>query len=714
MKRRAKMKKFLFTGIMTAFLTAALCACTGNESISVEETAEERFFGTDYSRELAVSSVQQVVCGQEYAWVITSVADDAIYQLSYEAQEGLTEQIVWQQPEGSYYMINIAERDGQLYAELENRDTNTIEILKYLAYGGWSQVMSVKPEGDGWGIMGSGFFVDGSGNVYLVNGDTAARFDEAGKQTCVYELSGSVCSFQENEEGVVECVTAGPQKITLYELGENKAEERWTWSDTEALGLVRGIRSSEEGVLCLASGEELLFLDRESGSLRARTDLVKLGVASVVAGNYDAEEGTLWLYSLTGSGAEGLCSNLLSGRDGASGERIELVYGMVGEANASTDSSIWTAITTFNRENEDYYVTIRNYGGWANQDRIYADMAAGNGPDIIDMTYLADDYDVYARSGYLEDLLPYLEESPYQDDVIWNVLDAFEVDGGLYMLVPQFQVRGILVSPDYTAMIEEWNIETFLKLLEENRWEKDIFASRGNPERLLYYLVCGMQEELIDREQGEVFFETETFREILALCREYGEADTSAWASDDGMDNWLYTYFGWGGMFHENILGANIYGLERDCPLYGYPTLSGQVYGVWACMDSCAVYSGSRNKEGAWAFLESLLWDSNQRYPGTANPGFPIRISILKESEEEAKEQRYKLSTGESTNITEAEIQIQEDILLNGELVNSAVLLDSDIWAVIQEETAAYFAGDKSAEETARVIQSRVGIIVSE
>lgn len=112
--------------------------------------------------------------------------------------------------------------------------------------------------------------------------------------------------------------------------------------------------------------------------------------------------------------------------------------------------------------------------------------------------------------------------------------------------------------------------------------------------------------------------------------------------------------------------------------------------------------------------MESLLWDSNQRYRGLANPGFPIRISILKESEEEAKEQRYKLSTGESTNITEAEIQIQEDILLNGELVNSAVLLDSDIWAVIQEETAAYFAGDKSAEETARVIQSRVGIIVSE
>ena len=36
------------------------------------------------------------------------------------------------------------------------------------------------------------------------------------------------------------------------------------------------------------------------------------------------------------------------------------------------------------------------------------------------------------------------------------------------------------------------------------------------------------------------------------------------------------------------------------------------------------------------------------------------------------------------------------------------------ICEMILEETNAYFAGDKTAEETAKVLQSRVGIYVSE
>lgn len=40
---------------------------------------------------------------------------------------------------------------------------------------------------------------------------------------------------------------------------------------------------------------------------------------------------------------------------------------------------------------------------------------------------------------------------------------------------------------------------------------------------------------------------------------------------------------------------------------------------------------------------------------------------------------------------------------------------DSDeIYSIITEEAAPYFAGQKSAEETAKIIQSRVEIYVSE
>ena len=62
--------------------------------------------------------------------------------------------------------------------------------------------------------------------------------------------------------------------------------------------------------------------------------------------------------------------------------------------------------------------------------------------------------------------------------------------------------------------------------------------------------------------------------------------------------------------------------------------------------------------------------------------------------------------------ITESEIWILEDIIYNGNL--SRVSINPDIWLVIYEETVPYFAGDKSAEEVAHIIQSRVQMILQE
>lgn len=380
-----RVKGRIFAAFAAVFLTAALSACGAEETGSGEGSgsAEEWAFGVDYSEELAVSLVEQIICGQDSAWAITTVKNDFIYRF-YDGDQGIeTEELEWQPGEGDYSLINIAERNGVLYAELSDKEEAVIQVRKYREYVGWSDVMTVKPEDGDWGIVGSGFFVDGSENVYLVNGTDVARFEGEGKQACEYELEGNVCAFQESGEGSVLCVTAGANVIRLYELGENKALEKWTWKEEEALGQVYVVSGSEEGMLCLATNDALLFFDMESGSLRARADLVKIGVSSVLAGYYDGEEGTLRLYGAVGSGSEGLYSSRLSVRD-AEEQRTELVYGMIGEGNTSAGSGIWMAITAFNQTNEEYYITIKNYGGWAGQDRYKTDLAAGNGPDIID------------------------------------------------------------------------------------------------------------------------------------------------------------------------------------------------------------------------------------------------------------------------------------------------------------------------------------------
>lgn len=706
MKKRFD-RKVIFLGLFCFFLAAGLSGCQKDEGKEIPV----KIFGMDYSQEQEFQSPVQVVCNPDDAWIITASKNDPIHKWSPQVSGVGTEQIEWQTQEESYDLINILERNGTLYAETRNREDDTLVIRKCGMDGVWDTVMSVKTENwEDYTVMGRGFFADDRGNIYLAGRDEVTCFDRDGQKIAACQLKGEVCFWQQGSGGCVECVTADAEGITLYELAENRAEVKWTLK--ESAGNVHGIQSSAEGTLCLATDGEILFVDRESGSLLSKTDLVRTGVSCVLAGYYDEAGGILQLYSLAGSGTNGIQYSLLSERDASEEQRTALVYGVVKGANSAASSSVRTAINTFNQTDQDYYITIRDYGG--NLDRMQADMAAGNGPDIIDMMD-TEYYESYVQNGYLEDLTSYLEQSQYKDDIIWNVLDTYKIDGRLYLFVPQFWLKGIVIHPEYEVFVEEWNMETFLELIEKNQWEKDVFDLQGEPQRLLVdYLLSGRQEEFIDWEQETAAFESEEFMDMLALCREYeqayrtDEADGASYSERKGNSLFMDSLIA--GSFISYLNNVDICG--REYQIYGYPTLSGETYEVQACLDSCAIYSGSRQKEGAWKFIESLLWESNQKYRGVTNPGLPIRKTVLEELAVEAQNEQIRINGGEALTMTESEIAIVENIIYNKKLRRAS--LDPEIRLVVQEETAPYFAGDKSAQEVANIIQSRVRLILQE
>ncbi len=701
MMKRKKRRTVWYT-FLTFFAALCLSSC-GRERV---EEAPEKALHVDYLQELEIPSPVQVVCDADSAWILTTIKDDPIRRWSAQTAERDAEQIVWQSEDGSFDLISIAQRRGILYAELLDRKDHSLVIREYQTGAAWRTVMTVQVENwQEYAVMGSTFFVNGSEEVYLANGDQVTRYRGKGEIADRYKLSGDVRSLWETQEGRVCCITAEETKITLYELGEGGEEEKWTLKQQEPVREVQVIGNSGGETLCLATDRELLFLDAVSGGLSVKTDLIKTGVSSVLAGYYEEAEGTLRLFGAVGNG-EGLCYGLLRELDESGEQRTELVYGMEGGVNNTESSSIWRAISEFNQTNPDYYVTIKNYDN--NIERLHADMAAGDGPDILDMTH-SEYYESYAKNGYLEDLSPYLEQSPYRDEVIGNVLDAYRIDGRLYLLTPQVQLKGLIVSPEYEIPVENWNMDTFLELVEQNGWERPLLSgTSGDPETFLFFLLRGRQDEFIDWERGEASFETEEFVDMLKLCKEYAEADRANAAEEDREErerNALCREVRYGGNFSYYLQ----YG--REYPVYGYPTSFGQAYEITACSDCCAIYSGSDQKEGAWAFLESLLWESNQRYSGITDPGFPICRSVLEELAEESKSMQIK-SGEELLTISDAEIQILTDILCEGELRNGT--MDPDIRAVIQEESSAYFAGGKDPWDVAHIIQNRVELILQE
>lgn len=711
--------------LIIMFISMPISACGGKEGTNgagMEETAgsgqvgvaaEAKAFGIDMVDRFNLESPEQIVCGQTCMWAITTRLDGFIYQIDYESDVKEVKEIEWRQGEEEN-LVNIAERKGILYEEVYLNRENVLEIRRQASDSRWSTVMTIKADNPEWCYVGSGLFLDGSGNVYLMAGNVVTRFGEDGVKTGEYELAGTACFLEENSDGAVECVAVKTGSIMLYRLGDGAAEERWTLS--LSVGEVRGIRGNVGAPLCLASGTELLFIDRETGALLARTDLLLAGVSSCLAGRYDANAETLRLYGTEGQSETGgsLTCSLLSERDASAEQRTELVYGTMGNINRDAPADIRAAIMAFNQENDEYYITIRNYYsdeelGIATEQRFLADMAAGNAPDIIDMSALEKYYEPFVNNGYLENLTPYLEQSEYKDDLLWNVLNAYEVDGGLYLLTPQFRFYGVLLHPEYACPIEEWNTEAFLAMIEENNWEKNIYTIyQSDPLRFLEYMFGSRQEEFMDKEQGTASFETQEFVDMLALCKEYAQNYQSD--EDDYYDKWQnLCSVGLFSFYYHYLYNTAVYG--REYQIYGYPASDGQVYQVDSS-DSCAIFAGSAHKEGAWEFLESLFKEENQKYHPMGNPGIPIRRSVLeKMKEEEWMDVRCKVGD-ELLTMSEAEYRIIENVIYNGEFVPARI--NDDIWNIIEEEAAAYFAGDKSAEEVAHIIQSRVGLLLAE
>ena len=138
----------------------------------------------------------------------------------------------------------------------------------------------------------------------------------------------------------------------------------------------------------------------------------------------------------------------------------------------------------------------------------------------------------------------------------------------------------------------------------------------------------------------------------------------------------------------------------------------------------------SKNKDGVWQFLRMSITKEAQERNDDMQWGFPIMKSAMEERFiEDMTEEYYELPDGtkeirpKSTwggyygeNIevyaaTEEQVEFVRDFIKS---VDTIFYYDEEINNIIQEETAAYFEGQKSPKEVAEIIQNRIQIYVSE
>lgn len=408
------------------------------------------------------------------------------------------------------------------------------------------------------------------------------------------------------------------------------------------------------------------------------------------------------------------------------------------------DWNVTNYVLKFNRSNEEYRITLKDYSTYntdGNSDngltQFNNDLIAGNIPDII---FLTDELplDSYASKGLFADLYPFLDSDTElnREDFLQNILDAFSMNGKLYQLVPAFTVMTLVGK---TANIGKsgyaWTVDDLISMTE--RFPEAAIFRDFNQSSMVNQLTSILIDEFIDKETGKCSFNSDTFIKYLNLLTMLSDKsiwDDYDWENDDGTFwNDYETGFRNNKFLLENYTLSSFsnywYTMKGEfgeqISLIGYPT-SSNCGSVISPNMRLAMSAKTKMPEGAWQFMRFFWTDEYQL--GDNMWGFSPKLSVLKKQAEEAQkpyewtddngEVHVEHSTywlnNESIEIGEIDDASVEEIMNFLKSLHMVQSYNKDIQSIMTEELDQFLNGAQSAEKTAEVIQNRVSTKVSE
>lgn len=397
-------------------------------------------------------------------------------------------------------------------------------------------------------------------------------------------------------------------------------------------------------------------------------------------------------------------------------DRKTLTYATLGIQNNVERA----AILAFNRTNPDYQIVVKDYTDYSpnasREDaimRLAAEIGAGKAPDILATENMP--VEQWGASGLLEDLWPWIDQDPdiSREDLMERVFEAMEVDGKLYEVTDSFRFWTLMGAKELVGDRMSWtpaDMETALAKLPEG----SIGIDEGGTALLLNILNLDWSQ-YVDWGSGTCSFDSEEFRDLLEFCGGFPEsASGERWERVN--DGWQLVCSIYPMSFESVQVAEAVVGGEAS--FVGYPNNTGRAGSGFLVSGTLAMSSGCRYKEGAWAFLRSLL------LPRDTLGGFDNSHQFFTNKELFEKSMKKAMNTPPSPYAAEyGAISVsprkvtQEDCDQIMELYNAVDTVcrsNPSLETIITEAAGAYFAGDKTLEETAELIQNRAALYVSE
>ena len=425
-------------------------------------------------------------------------------------------------------------------------------------------------------------------------------------------------------------------------------------------------------------------------------------------------------------------------------------------ASLSPSQPLRQQIAKFNRENDRYRIEVLDYSEYSEiiaspgsytEDsssailKLNTELLSGNLPDLIDVSGGELPVAQYAVKGFLEDLLPYLnaDSAVSPDKLMESVLNAVKTDGKLYQLPTSFQVVSAAGKREIVGGYESWTtdeVEDALKKLPEGA---TVFNVDYTKSHVLYLCASGAMNRFVDWQAGTCSFDTDEFKSILSFATTFpDEFDTTNFDFDEYRSD--YRRVGQGQQLLANIAFAgfdDIYyqfaAMDNDVCFVGYPGASDGLGSGFVPLGSICMTTACKDKDGAWSFIRSLLSMDAQMQ----SPAFPMLKSAFEQQAEAAMQQDYVTdedgnsildasgnpipvilyTVGFFSETVDVYAVTPEQYQAVCDLINqtkSVFTFDENLMNILTEETAAYFAGAKTLDETAAMIQNRASLYIAE
>lgn len=405
------------------------------------------------------------------------------------------------------------------------------------------------------------------------------------------------------------------------------------------------------------------------------------------------------------------------------------------------------AVLRFNKRHNDVRIRVVDYSetfseGESDMDgvtRLSTEIMAGGMPDLLDLSVMP--YEQLAAKGLLEDLYPWIDADPdlSREDFLPNVLRAMERGGKLYQICSGFQISTLLGASSVVGEEPGWGFEELNRALASMPEGSSVFGPYYSREQVMQECVMADLGSYVDWEKASCDFENEDFYALLAFCASFpeepdysGDEESEMSLISSGRQMLMERYIS-----DLQDLGYVDQFFGGKVTYIGYPVRSGSG-SLLILNNAIGMSSSCADKEAAWDFLREFLLPAYQM----DQYNLPVRQDVFQVQLEDAMRieyltneqgqyvldengERIPVSRGgmgmadESGNmfsfeyygLTEEQAQRFLHML---EMTDVTPGVYTTIYGIIRNEAEMYFAGQHSAEESAKIIQTKVSLYLSE